>query len=596
MRVLVLHNNNLPSFLLWDKEEKDISFVSKVISLPQTDIPDFDSFVCETLAFLKEEVYDAIILPYNTTNNPIEYTGLRIVAHLRLTSQWNCLTTPILLLGPDTSSEILQFCEFGSIIGSFNIFTMTINTEVAVVKMLKWIESCHSNDKTITTESFEYQDFLSRMKNLSAPANYSTHHSLANEWAIMRWNEMITMPVTLPNHEFENMLYYKYLRVLYSFSQNMKKWKKEHKNIETIENIPKGKKLVLIDDEWEKGWSQIISHIAESSGFSFTSCEIKKEWDRDEMINQVKHFIDNTDSDCYLLDLRLHDTDFDSDYLKREKKKLSGYAILDYIKQNNIANPVVIFSASNKVWNFKNTVFKEENVINYVLKETPESALSAEESYLLFIDFVNALRTCFVLSDLKLFANKQKELSVFYPDIKSLNETIHLLLLDKNEKNNSIYKACLMNLMTFLEEYIKDRYQLQIKGEGSTRSLILVEKNKKNNIVGDVTGHVFVSRELKSDSKYPIITGSYYTATSTEAISTFSELEDNDFGVLLSVLYIKYGVNPSCINNHFIPLKNLRNKVSHESGKVDISYQAFFDFYFKIIVPIIEQDYKLSNQ
>ena len=153
-----------------------------------------------------------------------------------------------------------------------------------------------------------------------------------------------------------------------------------------------------------------------------------------------------------------------------------------------------------------------------------------------------------------------------------------------------------MNLMTFLEEYIKDRYQLQIKGEGSTRSLILVEKNKKNNIVGDVTGHVFVSRELKSDSKYPIITGSYYTATSTEAISTFSELEDNDFGVLLSVLYIKYGVNPSCINNHFIPLKNLRNKVSHESGKVDISYQAFFDFYFKIIVPIIEQDYKLSNQ
>ena len=92
------------------------------------------------------------------------------------------------------------------------------------------------------------------MKSISAPANYATHHSLANEWAIMRWNDMMTNPVDIPDKDFAKMLYYKYLRALYGNSQDLEGSKNNNKNIEEIGDFRFGKKLALIDDEWGKGW------------------------------------------------------------------------------------------------------------------------------------------------------------------------------------------------------------------------------------------------------------------------------------------------------------------------------------------------------
>lgn len=604
MNVLVLHNNNLPNYLLLSFEINDIVIKSVSVKLPETDVQDFDTFISDFLSNQNKSnplcQYDMIVLPFNTTVNNLEYTGLRIAAHLRLTREWNCMSTPILFLGPDTFQEISQFSELGSLLNSFNVFISSKNKQEEIIDMLRWIKE-NTKAKDIIEDSPEYKDFLKRMKSISAPANYATHHSLANEWAIMRWNDIMTDPVELPNNDFTKMLYYKYLRALYGDSQKIKKWLKKQglANLERIDNIEGGKKLVLIDDEWNKGWADIIAHIADVSGFDFEKCEVKKEWDRDTLVKEVNTFVDNNDADCYLLDLRLHDSDFDTEYLKKNDFRLSGYEVLDHIKSNNEANPVIVFSASNKLWNFKNTVwnYKDENSLkekegafDYILKETPESASKARVSYDIYCDFVNAVRLSFKLSELKEVVKKQKNFKNIYPDASILDEFVKLALLDKGKNNNSLLKACLMNLWTFIEGYIRERYTIIPTEQGGFRQL-----NSRNDNInwGMVSNRIFVKKQkITNTSYYKILEAWHNTENQVNILPGFEEVDNSKFGITLCSLYLIYNIEERIVNNILIPLGNIRNKMSHESGEVDLSLKMLYDLYFKIIVPIIEQDYK----
>ena len=583
MRVLVLHNSNIPDFLMLDKKDNDIFITSKSVTLPETDIPDFDVFISNKLADRNEadiinKKYDIIVLPYNTTDNYLEYSGLRIAAHIRLTKQWQSLSTPILFIGPDSFEEINQFSELAPILSSFNIYTSSSNTEDEIFAKLRWIDQNAQTSDSIEDRP-EYKDFLKRMKCLSAPANYATHHSLANEWAIMRWNDMMTNPVELSNKDFSLMLYYKYLRAIYGEGQSLEEWKKNNSNIEDIEVI-KGKKLVLIDDEWEKGWAEIINHIANSSGFLFDKCPIQKDWDRFQLIKNVKNYIDNNiDADCFLLDLRLHDDDFEGN------KNLTGFDIMDYIRNKNVANPIVIFSASNKVWNLRHATSRRVgSAIGYVLKETPENALKAKESYELYKDFKKAVKASFMVSELKKVVDKQKELKKYFKGVEPLDEFVNLVIQDKGMGNNSFIKACLLNMMTFLEEYIKERYTLTI--DKATNIINLVDAKDKSKKKGEVTCHVFArfeDNELKQ---------AYYTREKTRPNYLFSFITITDLGIMLASLFIVYSFSEDDVNNYFVPIKNARNEIAHTSRETTIKMEDLYNLYFNIIVPIIEHDFK----
>ena len=67
MKVLILHNNNLPEFLLLDSQIGECTLKSISVALPATDIPDFDTHISKKLTGgegsinLSEEEYDAIM-------------------------------------------------------------------------------------------------------------------------------------------------------------------------------------------------------------------------------------------------------------------------------------------------------------------------------------------------------------------------------------------------------------------------------------------------------------------------------------------------------------------------------------------------------
>lgn len=609
MKVLVLHNNNLPQYLMGRGSgklsedataaekaieiasklliENKIYITSKAVTVRRTDVTVFDTFISTYMADInqvdiKREKYDVIILPFNTTDNYLEYAGLRIAAHLRLTKDWNHMSTPILFIGPDTYEEINQFSELGTLLNSFNIFTLSDNTVEGLINKLKWI---YENAKSIELErletSIEYKDFLKRMRSLTPPANYATHHSLANEWAIMRWNDMMTNPVDLSEKDFTHMLYYKYLRAFYGGNQIYSK--ESDNDAEIIKDILPGKKLVLIDDEWKKGWAQILSHIADSSGFIFEECQIDKDLSRNELIRKIKVFVDkHSDADCFLIDLRLHDDDFKE---STKGSNLTGFAIMDYILNKNVANPIVVFTASNKVWNLRQVTSKKVgSVIDYVLKETPESALKAKESYKLYKDFRKAIRICFKLSKFKDVVSKQKDLVKLYKGAEAINEFYNLVILDKGSERPSFIKACLLNLMTFLEEYLKDRYYTKVDPNTKIMKLMLTNND---NVLGDITCHVFVEYDNNG-----VILNTDYKTSMTRCRKPYTDYITKDLGIILSSLYIVYKIDVVDMNSFFVPIRNARNEIAHTSNNIKVSLDDLYNFYFKIIVPVIEHDRK----
>ena len=167
------------------------------------------------------------------------------------------------------------------------------------------------------------------------------------------------------------------------------------------------------------------------------------------LIENIKSFISQNDADCYLLDLRLHEDDFG------EKKYLSGHEISKYIKEQNKGNQIVVFSASNKIWNLKEQIDKI-GATAYALKESPDLNLSRDGSTQLYKDFINAVKTACSLSYLKDLVNKQKEIKEIIPSTGQLDSVVNLLSKNAGKTDQDLLGAALLSEIVFIEDYIKN--------------------------------------------------------------------------------------------------------------------------------------------
>lgn len=426
MKVLVLHNNNLPSFLLLDSQIENVNIKSISVALPETDIPDFDSHISNKLidvngVNLKNESFDIIILPYNTTENCIEYTGLRILAHLRLTREWNCLSTPILFLGPDTTDEVNRFCELGSLLSSFNVFKSSKNKKEDVLQMLKWInEETRAIDYNIE-DTPEYKDFLKRMKSLSAPANYSSNHSIANEWGADVLGRIVIgdeFNNTFIRPSIKNSLYFKYLTVETNNHSLMLSQSQKQSLHQSFKIDASNKKILLIDDEADKGWKYVLSKMLNVN----IDVISEKVVDYDSFSEESKKKISNNDYDLIFLDLRLNG--YDEENIS-SPEDFSGMKILKSIKSDiNGGFQVIIFTASNKAWNMK--ALLDAGADGYYIKESPEYAFPLEYSKENAKRLIKTINACF----------DRKYLYEIYNKIQRLNN----LLSFKDEINKEIIK------------------------------------------------------------------------------------------------------------------------------------------------------------
>ncbi|MDY2831435.1 MAG: HEPN domain-containing protein [Sodaliphilus pleomorphus] len=613
MNILILHNSNLPVGITsegtWQIEAEFFNIDYYILSLPPTDRPDFDSFISNELNkinllgensgnTLPLAQYDLIVMPLNFTESYMEYTGLRVAAHIRLTKEWKSFSTPILFLGSDNRDEIMRFSPLGELLNTFNIYYSKHNSVGQLCKMFLWI---NQNKLFADVNSPEYRSFLYRLKLIPAPANYATHHSIANEWAIMRWIDMMTWDDKYPkpeimHKEFADMLYFKYLMAVAGDRESFsRKYKRNNPLCPKIDGIANNR-IVCVDDESLKGWKVLLESIINASGAEidfYPFDESTKSISKEKLIDDIKDFLlsdyrKNGGADCYVIDLRLHDDDLSEDVKYHE---LSGHIIAEFIKSKklNPYNQVVIFTASNKVWNYEKAV-KQTKACGYVIKESPEQNLSKTDSKNLFSKFSKDIKHACHLGFLRgLYSSlKQLETDYGYPEdeLSLLYQFIELLNIDNNQKQKSLIRASTLTLYAFFESFMDSRFDIRstdlirkdrdfcIKWLG--RFYVKCEKNDKNeNILTDIktVNDNSVSKDLIGWNKWT--------------------LDPNKRDIpkkmlILIPLSLYFNVSDAGLRI-VLKLIDRRNSMAHE-GKGEYSIEELKEIFNHIILPILRQE------
>lgn len=554
-----------PPFDITPTKDWDLDFTDRDI----TDI-DLDGLVSK---WFFQEKYDVIYIPLCFGGVLSDFMGLRLAMHIRFTSNRND-STPIFIYGEARIEELTyHYC--------FDVLKLP-NTYLIDCSNHSFLESLNKKFDTSSLNVFNTLD-------LKIPSNLGDNHNVANRWAIFRWIDMIRWNDNVPtivDDVFLKSLYFKYL--VSRFGKHDRFKKNDQKCSPLIKGI-NGKSIVYIDDEYEYGWGWILKSIlADCSGAYFHPfSQFDKELSRDALIKSIKLYVDEHDADCYIIDLRLHESDFENG------SHLTGHEVAEYIKQKNKGNQIVIFTASNKIWNLKRDMFETDlsgelkvGAIDYILKESPDLNLSRFESKQIFNDFYKAIKRACEMSYLKELFNKQDYLKSICPDCSQLDSTINLLCMDNGNNDQDLLKAALLGEIVFIEEYIKTKlnYELFATGKDSSLKVDLCCKTGQRRL----TGHIFFRRELIEGHNI-VVDVSPYIETETEPMDGWCNISKSDVTLVSAYLLIELNLNVSDVRK-YINFKKIRNiQIAHGGGsEIKIKATEIVDFYYSVICPMIE--------
>lgn len=415
MKKLLIHNNN--TFL---NQTDYFNIEEQFVFGFNTDNVEIDKIIQKELTtgtlIGKIMQSDVLFIKISLSKNYLEYLGIRLAYHIRLTNELGDKSTiPIVFVAEEDLQFVGITSEIPSLLFTRGIYFMKDNVDgFNTYKNL--IEQKKLNGSVAI-------DLFKKKISLPAPNNYSSHHSIDNELALLTWSEYIGCFDDLPfkKLEFHNSLYYKLYKGNEVFG--------EHK--QTLREIfNKEGKILLIDDEFDKGWHIFYKTLfKQNEGVEFESVQLNfKQTEKDEIIKECFKKIENFDPDVVLLDLRLTENDFKDNSISEE---LTGYKILQNIKSFNKGIRVIIVTASNKSWNFK--ALQDIGASDFITKAIDENS----------IDKINYLTKS--IEDNLIFSQFLKKCS---NKIKCLNE---ILIRQKNHQKENKFIDFYSNTLRNLE-------------------------------------------------------------------------------------------------------------------------------------------------
>lgn len=313
--------------------------------------------------FIQHELKDkdkisAIVIPINPREEDNDFIGLQIGMHIRLTKELGANRfLPLIFLSDiafENPNEILQeqILRQESELTSLLLFTGS-----TYFCSPEEIQSVLPTIKGLTEEHYRKQ-FLPTLK-LKQPI---ATHSLANQWGAIQLARITgnEIPENRRFDEIQKTLYFKYLTEIRKISSDSSHTKK------TIQSA--NKKILLIDDEADKGWEDVLKLIFERAIITTQKVNTLGE------LTAEKANFENGVYDLILLDLRLNPTEEEKQTFIQSSKTTdySGAEVLKKIKNLNPGNQVIIFTASNKAWNMKELMQAGYEADGYYIKESPE--------------------------------------------------------------------------------------------------------------------------------------------------------------------------------------------------------------------------------
>ena len=263
-------------------------------------------------------------------------------------------------------------------------------------------------------ESLNWNDFI---KTINVEKPETSNHTISNEWAIYRWAHAIganDSDIEKIENKVENNIYFKYLQAIYPITE-IQEIREEQLKVENLQDS----KILYIDDEADKGWYEvmctIIADINKVKDFDYLGNELKNKT-QNEIIDLSIKKIKEYEAEILILDFRLHKNDFDCSI-----KEVTGYKLLQAIKEINPGIQVIIFSATNKVWNLQ--ALQNAGADGFIIKKSPENSVDSNFTQEVIISFIQELDK----------ANKRIFLIKFYENYEPLKKE---MILRKNYKKH----------------------------------------------------------------------------------------------------------------------------------------------------------------
>ena len=353
---------------------------------------------------------DAIIIDVDSTKTPDACLSYALAIRLSLHEKKEAALAPIIFMSSLTP-DIFKNSPYSTLLQTKGIsFETPLYTPTAV----ELIEPLTAKD---------YRPFFLDLIKVK-PNSTEGRHSIANQWGADVLSRIVlgTETDNALIKQARQSLYFKYVLAL-TLSEDAilslsigESTSEETEKLTTINAT--GKKILLIDDEADKGWSDVLKQMLNGSSFK----TIKEQAaDFSSLSEEAQNEIKYGNYDLIFLDLRMNGAQEEG---KVRPEDFSGMKILKSIKELNKGTQVIMFTASNKAWNMK--ALTDAGADGYYIKESPEYAFPFKYSISNTKSFCNNIKKCLERSYLKDIASKvkayNKELSNSNYDVKFVNQ------------------------------------------------------------------------------------------------------------------------------------------------------------------------------
>lgn len=344
------------------------------------------------LSNISEDI-DVCVIDVDSITNPELCLVFAMALRLSIFDLHKASSMPLLFV-TDATPDIFYGFKYSCIILTGSVYCETPENVEAALGVVKPLSAAGYKSH-----------FLDIVKVL--PSATEGRHSLANQWGADVLSRMVSGTITDNSRmqEARQSLYFKYVLALTLNPEIIQKlYNNEYTTVSSAQIEPinaLGKKILLIDDEADKGWSTVLKQMLKGANVK-TFCEQVPDYV--SLSEEARHEIESEDYDIIFLDLRLNG-------IKEEDSKspneFSGMKILKKIKKLNKGTQVIMLTASNKAWNMK--ALLDEGADGYYIKESPEYAFSPKYSLNNAQSFRTGITKCFERSYLRKVAHDVKQ-------------------------------------------------------------------------------------------------------------------------------------------------------------------------------------------
>lgn len=517
---------------------------------------DGEKKLCEYIVNNIASDTEAFVIDFDRIANPEICLAFAMAIRLSILDIKKAALSPILFVSR-TTQEILSGYKYSPIILTGSVaFELPENASDALEVM-----------EALSPSEYKTK-FLDVIKII--PNATEGRHSLANQWGADVLSRIVVGNET--NNELIKKarlsLYFRYVRALSLGTNDIENIIQGVESPSTPTSLKKidavGKKILLIDDEADKGWGDVLCKMLPNSEFKTIQEQVP---DYEHLSNEAKKEIESGKYDLIFLDLRMNGV-AEEDTLRPDD--FSGMKILKAIKEQNKGNQVIMFSASNKAWNMK--ALLDAGADGYYIKESPEYAFPYSYSESNARELCASITRCLENGNLRDVYSKVKK-------IKELIQNSHCF----GDRTDEIL-GCIDIAYDLLA---KSNAHLEYKAYSYLQLFLVIEEFVKNPAVFDTSedGLYLYNGEqryrLLKDKKANDKTVTYNSAILMKSGTGHYSLEKGkyegrfiDTNFLVSALLIfKYGENNSAAYQ-WTKIYKVRNNSAHPK-EVNISSDDF---------------------